>query len=408
MSNLKSFEQESYLRLFLRFLRFGFLAWGGPIAQLALMRKELVEEEKWITSDHFNRLIAIYQAIPGPEAHEIGVYFGTLARGKWGGLLAGLGFMLPGFVLMLILSWLYTVFGITTIFARILFGIKPAVIAWVVRGGQQLGKSILINYSLWLLAIAAFIAELYDVHFLLIFLSAALFYTIVVNYKENAPRNSRKLFKNSSSGIFFIAILIIIVCLLLMYTVLGTTSAIAQGTRQQEPSLFYLFLMGLKDGGLSFGSVYTVLSFIKDDAIIAGKWMTQKQLIDGLALSGSLPAPFIIITTFVGYLARGITGALLVTLGTFLPAFLIPIFGHTYLEKIALNTYMRAALDGITAAVAGLIAADILNFLKEILINGPSIGIFIVSLIALYSYRSHYVIVWIVLGGGIVGLILGP
>src|SRR5688572_27819229 len=100
--------------LFLRFLRFGALAWGGPVAQIAMLKSELVDEERWITPEKFNRVYAVYQLLPGPEAHELCVYFGTLARGRLGGLLAGLGFMLPGLVLMLGLSWFYVRYGITT------------------------------------------------------------------------------------------------------------------------------------------------------------------------------------------------------------------------------------------------------------------------------------------------------
>src|SRR4028118_385032 len=104
--------REPYGKLFLRFLRFGFLAWGGPVAQIAMIRQELVEDEHWITKERFNRALAVYQVLPGPEAHELCVYFGMLARGRVGGLLAGLGFMLPGLVLVLLLSWFYVTFGV--------------------------------------------------------------------------------------------------------------------------------------------------------------------------------------------------------------------------------------------------------------------------------------------------------
>src|SRR5215207_11201574 len=103
---------ESYPKLFWRFLKFGLLAWGGPVAQIAMIRQELVDEERWITSERFNRVLAVYQILPGPEAHELCVYFGYLSRGRIGGLLGGLGFMLPGFVLMLALSWVYVRYGL--------------------------------------------------------------------------------------------------------------------------------------------------------------------------------------------------------------------------------------------------------------------------------------------------------
>src|SRR3990170_5005626 len=119
---------QSYASLFLQFLRFGFLAWGGPVAQIAMIRQELVEEEKWINPEKFNRVLSVYQAMPGPEAHELCVYFGMIARGRMGALLAGLGFMLPGFLLMLLLSWFYVTYGITSpYFAGAFYGMQAAV-----------------------------------------------------------------------------------------------------------------------------------------------------------------------------------------------------------------------------------------------------------------------------------------
>ncbi len=105
-------QPESYGRLFWRFLHFGLLAWGGPVPQIAMIRQELVARERWVSPEQFNRALAVYQVLPGPEAHELCVYFGMLNRGRWGGFLAGLGFMLPGFVLMFALSWLYVTYGL--------------------------------------------------------------------------------------------------------------------------------------------------------------------------------------------------------------------------------------------------------------------------------------------------------
>src|SRR5205809_3941479 len=137
--------RESYGRLFLRFLRFGFLAWGGPVAQIAMIRHELVDEEHWISNERFNRTLAVYQVLPGPEAHELCVYFGMLARGRLGGLLAGLGFMLPGFVLMFILSWLYLRYGLQTDgTVAFVFGIvQAAVVALIVRAVHRIGGHVL-------------------------------------------------------------------------------------------------------------------------------------------------------------------------------------------------------------------------------------------------------------------------
>src|SRR5688572_27383629 len=150
--------RQSLASLFLRFLRFGALAWGGPVAQIAMIRQSLVDEEHWVTSDHFNRVLALYQVLPGPEAHELCVYFGMLARGRIGGLLAGLGFMLPGFLLMFALSWAYVRFGLdvhgelSILFATT----QAAVVALVVRAVHRIGSHVLLDGWLWIIGALAF------------------------------------------------------------------------------------------------------------------------------------------------------------------------------------------------------------------------------------------------------------
>jgi chromate transporter len=136
--------REPCLKLFLRFLRFGALAWGGPVAQIAMIRQELVDEEHWISRERFNRVLAAYQVLPGPEAHELCVYFGMVSRGRIGGLLAGLGFMLPGLILMLVLSWFYLAYGINSpLFAGAFYGMQAAVGALVVRAVHRIGGHVL-------------------------------------------------------------------------------------------------------------------------------------------------------------------------------------------------------------------------------------------------------------------------
>src|SRR5687768_6735106 len=178
---------ESYMRLFLRFLRFGLLAWGGPVAQIAMLRQELVEEEHWISRERFNRVLAVYQVLPGPEAHELCVYFGMLARGRIGAVLAGLGFMLPGFVLMLVLSWIYVRVGLASaLFSALVFGFKPAVAALIVRAVHRIGQHALTDRWLWMIAIAAGVATRLNVHFLIILISAGLLYLIIKRPRSGA------------------------------------------------------------------------------------------------------------------------------------------------------------------------------------------------------------------------------
>src|SRR5215216_6774945 len=170
---------QSYADIFFRFLKFGLLAWGGPFAQIAMIRQELVDEEKWISPEKFNRVLSVYQALPGPEAHELCVYFGMIARGRIGALLAGLGFMLPGFVLMLALSWFYVAIGINSpTFQAVFLGMQPAVAALIVRAVHRIGGHALhAGNWLWAIAITATLAQLLNVNFLITLLISGLIYT---------------------------------------------------------------------------------------------------------------------------------------------------------------------------------------------------------------------------------------
>jgi len=397
------FVEDSYIKLFLIFLRYGFLAWGGPIAQLALIEREMVYQKKLLSVGYFNRLIAIYQAFPGPETHEICVHLGTQAKGPLGGLLAGLGFMMPGFILMMFLSWLYVLYGITALVTSILLGIKPAVIAWIVKGGIQLGRGILLNSTLWSIAITAFFAEIMQVHFIITFLVAGVAYVVLTHPQFKSLFKAVIGFIKKHIQMMFV--IVGVALLFLIYLLFAAESTLSTDPIDKA-SLLETFLFGLKCGSLSFGSVYSILSIIKTDAIVHGHWLTQTQFIDGLTLAGALPAPFIIVTTFVGYMAYGFWGGILSTLGTFLIPFLIPMFGYKYLNRIALNQTVRTFLDGVTAAVAGLIAADMIDILSQVLINKLTIGIFLASLVFIHFYKSHYAIVWIVIVGGLLGVIL--
>src|SRR5215208_1596684 len=172
---------QSLTGIFVRFLRFGFLAWGGPFAQIAMIRQELVEEQKWISPGKFNRVLSVYQALPGPEAHELCVYFGMITGGRAGAFLAGLGFMLPGFVLMLALSWFYVSYGINSpLFQSVFTGMQPAVAALIVRAVHRIGGHAL-HDNLWLWGIACLgaLAQLLRVNFLITLLLAGLVFALV-------------------------------------------------------------------------------------------------------------------------------------------------------------------------------------------------------------------------------------
>lgn len=394
-SDQTNIPHESYPKLFLRFLRFGFLAWGGPVAQIAMVREELVEDEKWITREKFNRVLAVYQALPGPEAHELCVYFGMIARGRIGAFLAGLGFMMPGFALMFTLSWFYVAYGINLPIVQAIFlGMQPAVAALIVRAVHRIGGHALhTNKWLWGIAFLAAFAQLFGVNFVMTLLIAGFIFALI---GLEHPR-----FALTLGLAFFIGVIFHAQTFTAPLSPDVGSSAVAAGT----PSMLTLLISGLRAGLLTFGGAYTAIPFIQHDAVEIGQWMTNAQFLDGLALSGLLPAPLIIFSTFVGYVGGGPLGAIAMTVGVFAPAFAFTMIGHHYLERIVENKSAHAFLDGITAGVVGLIAVTALGILNETILGLNAWIIFSVGLLALFLSNSKWTVAAVVLISGLFGLL---
>jgi chromate transporter len=389
---------ESLGRLFLRFLRFGALAWGGPVAQMAMIRQELVEDERWVTGAQFNRALAVYQVLPGPEAHELCVYFGMLSRGRTGGLIAGLGFMLPGFLLMFALSWAYVRFGLTAAGVVAVFAaMQAAVAALIVRAVHRIGSHVVTDRWLWGIAIAAAAGQLAGIHVAIILVTGGLLYTAA---------------KRATPALALSAIVVLACGAVAFLVIGGIPSALGdspgapmpEGARQAA-SLSGLFWSGLKAGLLTFGGAYTVIPFLQEDAVSSGAWMTNAQFLDGLALSGLLPAPLIIFSTFVGYVGGGWGGALLMTVGIFLPAFAFTLLGHDALERFVHQPRIRVFLDGVTAGVVGLIAATTLVLLRTSVTNAETTIVFAVALGALFTWKGRLLVPLVICAAGLWGIV---
>jgi chromate transporter len=386
---------QSYPDIFIRFLKFGFLAWGGPVAQIAMIRQELVEEERWISPEKFNRVLSVYQVLPGPEAHELCVYFGMITGGRLGAFLAGLGFMLPGFILMLILSWFYIAYGIrSALFQSVFMGMQPAVAALIIRAVHRIGGHALQrNAWLWGIAILATCSQLLKLNFLLTLLIAGLIYTLIQA-------------KQKVLALMLITGFIVWLAFIGFAGIQSTPTSLDVSRVLTIPaSPLTLFWSGLKSGLLTFGGAYTVIPFLQHDAVQVGRWMTNAQFLDGLALSGLLPAPLIIFSTFVGYVGGGVLGAVLITIAIFAPAFAFTMIGHDFLERLVNNQSAHAFLDGVTAGVVGLISATALGILRETVMGPHAWIIFSVALIALFISKSKWTIAAVILAAGLYGLL---
>ncbi len=387
--------REGLGRLFTRFLRFGLLAWGGPVAQIAMVREELVDKERWMEPARFNRTLAVYQALPGPEAHELCVHFGMLSRGRIGGLLAGLGFMLPGFVLMLLASWAYLEFGLTdpTILA-LLVGFQPAVAALVTRAAWRLGSHAL--HDAWLLGLgaASAVVALLGVHFLIVIPIAGLAYMLV---KGGMP---------VLAGLAIGAAVLAAVAFAAQHEALDPITASEEEVAGPAPSLTQLAVTGLKAGLLTFGGAYTAIPFVEHDAVGPDGWLSTSQFLDGIGISGILPAPLIIFTTFVGYLGGGFAGALVMTAAVFLPAFAFTLLGFERLERAIANERLHGFLDGVTAAVIGLIAVTALGMTVRVMGAALGAALFLAALFALTRWTSKWAVPGVVVGCALAGYML--
>ena len=345
-----------------------------------MIKRECVDDEEWVSEESFRKTLAVYQVLPGPEAHELCVYFGRLRGGKLGGFLAGLGFMLPGFLLMLGLSILYVEADLAEHLDELFYGLKAAVGALVARALVRLGQSFITDLPLALLAAAGFALTLFaSASFLLVLAGAGIAYELWTN----AGRWSRR------SNSFSPAALLVVVA--------GAVSV---------SLTLEIFLEGLKAGMLTFGGAYTVIPFLQESSVESHHWLTDAEFIDGLALSGVLPAPLIIFSTFVGYLAGGLGGALAMTLGIFLPAFVFPIFFHRFLVAVAENPRIRPFLLGVAAGVIGLIAAVTVEILDTSVVDVPTAILALAAFIVLNRFHGKLTVLYVVLGCGLVGAIL--
>lgn len=455
-------RQMNYLSLFALFLKFGLLAWGGPMAQIEMLRAHFVDGLRWISKARFNRVLAVYQALPGPEATELACYFGMLSRGRPGSVIAGIGFLLPGFLFMLIVSILYAKYGIQSpVVNKSLTAVQPCVAAMVLRAVHKISESCLIDSELasvvsiplLLLAIFGALQNVAGINFGITLLFGGLLFAcfkaghrrqqlsssdspsndvegqdgLELQSMEDAPsRNgsnhgharaatSRTMpflsFSLSSPLPWYLLAFVLLVggvatVVALKYTIglgwLGAGNS-PNGGLIASRELWALFVLGLLAGLLTFGGAYTAIPFVQQDAVIAGHWISADAFLDGIALTQILPTPLVMFSTFVGYMGNGLPGALLMTIGMFLPAFSFTLIGHNFFEHIVKIHSIRDFLDGVTGSVIGLIAVTAAQLIKATVINPLTAIVFGLCLAALYSFKSPWTNPLLVVSAAIMG-----
>jgi chromate transporter len=352
-------------------LKLGFISFGGPTGQIAIMHKDLVEKKKWIADDHFLQALNFCMLLPGPEAQQLATYIGWLLNGKWGGIIAGGLFVLPSIFILWGLAWMYASLGSVPTVAAFFYGLKPAVVAIVLEAVLRVGKKSLKTRFLYSLAAAAFIGIYFiNVPFPIIVLSAGLigYLTGVAPANSPSPAVSPALAIPQNGGAVVRRGWLRFTKVLVVFLALWTLPIVILGLWRGWNDIFIdIGVLFSKAAVVTFGGAYAVLGYISQQAVGHYHWIMPEQMMDGLGLAETTPGPLIMVNQFVGYLAGyyhaaglppalgGAIGGLLTTWVTFIPSFLMIFLLAPYIETLRKNKQLGTALSAITAAVVGVV-----------------------------------------------------
>jgi chromate transporter len=422
-------RHPSFAEAFRFWLKLGFISFGGPAGQIAIMQTELVDRRKWIGQERFLHALNFCMLLPGPEAQQLAIYLGWLLHRTWGGIVAGVLFVLPSVFILWALSFVYAAYGNVPWIAAIFYGLKPAVMAIVAVAVIKIGRKALQSLLLWGIAAVAFAAIFFfKVPFPLIILGAALIgflgERILPTAADASAGNERRgvpADNDESSGharpSWSRAGRITIFCLLLWWTPVFL-AGLWQGW---DHSLFKEVLFFSKAAVVTFGGAYAVLPYVAQQAVEKFGWLQPGQMMDGLGLAETTPGPLIMVLQFVGFmggwtkpgllppLLAGTLGALLTTWVTFVPCFLWIFLGAPHLEQLRGITKLTAALSAVTAAVVGVILNLAVWFgLHTLFPAGRALDWFavVVSAVAFVGMlKWKWNVVPVVLGSGVAGLL---
>ncbi len=368
MSSTSASAEPSSIILFKIFGRIGIQSFGGPAAQISLMHEVLVDETGWLSEQEFLRALSFCMLLPGPEAMQLATYAGWKIAGIWGGLIAGLLFVIPGAIVIFALAFAYVTFGQLTLTQTLFTGIKAAVLVIVIAALFKVSKRALQGSFDWVIAISAFIAIFFfALPFPLIILAAAIigFYRT----KENSPNLEQTKYNPHRHRN---TLLTIFIGLILWFAPILIIDQLFQLSFFTELGIFFSKL-----AVVTFGGAYAVLAYMSQDVVIASGWLTTGEMLDGLGLAETTPGPLILVTQFVGFLAAfkqggllsGLMGALLTLWVTFVPCFIWIFAGAPYLDRLTEMPRLSGALSAITAAVVGVILNLSIWFGLHVLFN---------------------------------------
>jgi chromate transporter len=359
------------------FLRLGVTSFGGPAAHIAIMHSEVVQHRKWVSEQEFLDLLGAANLIPGPTSTELAIYLGFRRVGWMGLLLAGVCFILPAMLIVLGLAWAYVRFGSTPLAGRIFYGILPVVIAIVAQALWNLGRKAIKNWLTGLLGLLVLALYFLGVNILVLLLAAGL----VAMLGQNLSRLKR-------------------LPVVGFWLPLAGVGLLAGSVRFSLPVLFLNFL---KVGATLYGSGYVLLAYLRADFVHGLGWLTDRQLIDAIAIGQVTPGPVFTTATFIGYLLGGVPGALVATAGIFLPSFVFVAIAGLLVERIRKSAWAAGFLDGVNAASLGLMAGVTFQLATTAVIDPLTILIVLACLFLLLRFKINST--WLIAGGALIGLI---
>ncbi len=359
------------------FLKLGTISFGGPAAHIALMEQETVSRRGWLSREHFLDLLAATNLVPGPNAVEMASHIGFVHAGWPGLVVGGASFILPAFLITLALSGVYVRFGALPQATALFYGINPAVIAIILVATYRLGRAALRDWRAVGLAVASLAAVLLGVNEVVVLLAAGAAGVLLY-----APRRT---------------------ALLLVTLPALPTGGFVLPLFWADGRLVRLGLFFLKVGALIFGSGMVLFAFIRHDVVDRYGWLTPQQLIDAIAVGQMTPGPVLSSATFIGYLVSGLPGAIVATIGVFLPSFLIVALVGPWIPRLRRSAVAQAFLRGVNAAAVALILSVAIALFRAAIVDLWTGLILLVGLVALLRFRADTL--WLVLGGALCGLV---
>jgi chromate transporter len=360
------------------FLKLGTIAFGGPAAHLAMMEEEFVRRRHWITHEQFLDRLATANLIPGPSSTEVAIFVGQLKRGWRGLIVAGCCFIIPAATIAAVIAWAYMRFGSLPKVEGIFSAIKPAVVAIVIQALIKMGRSGVRTISLALIAALAAALSLLGISPVLVLAVAGLVSVAALTMKNRLLSISATGF--SKNPIAF-------------HKFVGMSVGLVR-----------LFLSFLKIGSVIFGSGYVLLAFLQTEFVERLHWLSEKQLIDAVAVGQFTPGPLSATATFIGFIVAGWPGAVVATVGIFLPGFLLVAISGPFLPRLRKSAVASAALDGVVAGSLALMAVVAMQLGRTSIVDRTTLIVFIASLIALLWLRVNSA--WVVVGAAVVGWLM--